>query len=123
MNQISKNTLYTFVLMLFLGIYNSYSQSEQSKINNLISQKITYNEKNKTSAVYKIQIYNGNEKDAYKVKQNFTALYPEYSIDIIYNAPEWKTHVGKFKTRLEADSVLLIINGDYAGAIVLEDKI
>jgi len=41
----------------------------------------------------------------------------------IYNAPEWKTHVGKYKTRLDADKVLIIIKEKFAGAIVLEDKI
>jgi hypothetical protein len=123
MNKLSKNNFYCLVAILFLGIFNSYAQSEQAEINTLISEKISYNEKNKTSVVYKIQIYNGNEKEAYKVKQNFATIYPEYSTDIIYNAPEWKTHVGKFKTRLEADSVLLIINENFVGAIVLEDKI
>ena len=89
----------------------------------MIEQKIAYNKSNKTSIVYKIQLYNGNETDAYKMKQNFQIAYPEYSTEIIYTAPEWKTHVGKFKTRLEADKVLKNVKEKFAGAIVLEDKV
>jgi hypothetical protein len=110
-------------MFLFLGNINVFSQSEDEKINRLVEQKIAYNKNNKSSIVYKIQIYNGNEKEAYKTKQTFSTLYPDYTADIVYNAPEWKTQVGKFKTRLEADKILKIIKQDYTGAIVLEDKI
>ena len=102
---------------------NGYSQTEEEKINDLIEQKRDYNRKNNNSTVYKIQLYNGNEQEAYKIKQDFQAIYPEYTTEIIYNAPEWKTHVGQYKTRLDADKVLIIIKEKFAGAIVLEDKI
>lgn len=123
MNNLSKNIFLFSICVLFLGLANGQAQSEDEKINDLIAQKIAFNKKNKSSVVYKIQLYNGNEQEAYKKKKEFIAIYPEYSIDVIYNAPEWKTQVGKFKTRLEADKILNIINADYAGAIVLEDKI
>jgi len=123
MNKINRNLLLTLILIVIVGISNCYSQTEEEKINNLIEQKLDYNKNNKNSAVFKIQLYNGNEQEAYKTKQNFTTEYPEYSTDIIYDAPEWKTHVGKFKTRLEADKVLKIIQENFTGAIVLETEI
>lgn len=123
MEKLSILKLFVMTFILFFGITNCYSQNESEKINTLIEQKIAYNKSNKTSIVYKIQLYNGNETEAYKMKQNFQVAYPEYLSEIIYTAPEWKTHVGRFKTRLEADEVLLIIKEKFAGAIVLEDKI
>ncbi|MBG7631498.1 MAG: SPOR domain-containing protein [Bacteroidetes bacterium] len=123
MNNLSKSILLTTVFTLFISIVNSYSQTEDEKISTLIEQKRAYNRNNNNSTVYKIQLYNGNEKEAYKIKQNFQVAYPEYATEIIYNAPEWKTHVGKYKTRLDADKVLIIIKEKFAGAIVLEDKI
>ncbi|MFK5959201.1 MAG: SPOR domain-containing protein [Lutibacter sp.] len=118
-----KKLLFTVFLALLLSFTNLYSQSENEKIDNLIEQKRAFNKKNKNSIVYKIQLYNGNETDAYKIKLNFNAKYPEYTIKIIYKSPEWKTQVGNFNTRLEADRVLNIIKGKFSGAIVLEDKI
>jgi len=123
MNKLSKSILITAIFTLFAGIMSSYSQTEDEKISSLIEQKRAYNRNNSNSTVYKIQLYNGNEKEAYKIKLNFQADYPEYATEIIYNAPEWKTHVGKYKTRLDADKVLIIIKEKFAGAIVLEDKI
>lgn len=119
----SKKLLFVVFLALLLSITNSYSQSENEKINDLIEQKKDFNKNNKSSIVYKIQLYNGNEKEAYKIRSNFNALFPEYETKIIYKSPEWKTQVGDFNTRLEADRVLNIIQEKFAGAIVLEDKI
>jgi len=115
--------LFAAFLAFLLSITNSYSQSENEKINNLIEQKRDFNKKNKNSIVYKIQLYNGNEAQAYKIKQNFNAAFPEYTTKIIYKSPEWKTQVGDYNTRIEADRILNIIKAKFSGAIVLEDKI
>lgn len=123
MKKSSINTLLTAVFSLFVCITSIYSQSEKESISNLIEQKKEYNNKNKNSIVYKIQLYNGNETEAYEIKQNFTAEFPEYKPEVVYDKPEWKTQVGKFKTRLEADRVAKIIKEKFTGAIVLEDKI
>ncbi len=119
----SKKIFFTTFLALILGIGNIYSQSESEKINTVIEQKRDFNKKNKNSIVYKIQLFNGNETEAYKIKLNFDVAYPEYTTKIIYKTPEWKTQVGNFRTRLEADKVLNIIKRKFNGAIVLEDRI
>ena len=123
MKKIPLNILLTSIFAIFLGITNSYSQSENEKINDLIEQKIEYNKRNKNSNVFKIQLYNGNETEAYKIKQNFVSVFPEYKPEVVYDDPEWKTQVGKFKTRLDADRVAKIIKENFSGAIVLKDKI
>jgi hypothetical protein len=114
------------LLSLFLFIVNNfkiYSQTEQNKISSLISQKRNFNKTNKTSTVFKIQLFNGNEKDAYSKKSKFQSTFPKYKVKIIYVAPEWKTQVGDFNTRLEADKALNIIQQKFIGAFILEDKI
>ncbi|UMB62190.1 SPOR domain-containing protein [Lutibacter sp. A80] len=100
-----------------------FSQTESQKIESLISQKKSYNQENKNTVVYKIQLYNGSESEAYKIKNNFKSAFPEYKAKIIYKQPEWKTQVGDFETKLEADRVLLLIKEEFSGAIVLEDLI
>jgi hypothetical protein len=100
-----------------------FSQSENEKISALIEQKKAFNKRNKNILVFKIQLYNGNETQAYAVKRNFEADFPEYRAKIKYDNPEFKTHAGNFRTRLEADRALNIVKLKYAGAIVLEEKI
>ncbi|PHS51635.1 MAG: hypothetical protein COB01_09715 [Lutibacter sp.] len=111
-----------FIAVLF-SVTFSYSQSENEKINTLIEQKRNFNQQNKNSTVFKIQLYNGFEAEAYKIKHNFEIAFPDYKTKIIYKSPEWKTQVGNLNTRLEADRILNIIKEKFIGAIVLEDKI
>ena len=108
-------------LLITSGV--AFAQNEADKIENLISQKRNYNQQNKNTLVYKIQLYNGAESEAYKIRSNFRSAFPEYKTTIIYRQPEWKTQVGNFETKLEADRVLLLIKKEFSGAIVLEDLI
>lgn len=108
-------------LLITSGV--AFAQNEADKIENLISQKRNYNQQNKNTLVYKIQLYNGAESEAYKIRSNFRSAFPEYKTTIIYKQPEWKTQVGDFETKLEADRVLLLIKKEFSGAIVLEDLI
>lgn len=119
----SKTINYIIFFTLFVNSLAVYSQSESENITNLIEQKKLYNKKNKNSTVYKIQLYNGNEPEAYKIKQLFNAEFMDYKAEVVYDKPEWKTQVNTFKTRLDADRVAKIIKEKFAGAIVLEDKI
>ena len=118
-----KRIIYSLILGFFLFNSDLYAQNESAQIDSLIVNKRAYNKVTKNSVVYKIQLYNGNETDAYKTKQHFEKIFSEYDVKILYKSPEWKTQVGDFKTRLEADRVLLTIKQKFAGAIVLQDKI
>lgn len=123
MNKLSIRTIIFVFFATFLSLTTSYSQSENEKINTLIEQKKAFNKTNKNILVFKIQLYNGNETQAYAIKRNFEADFPEYRAKIKYDNPEFKTHAGNFRTRLEADRALNSIKLKYAGAIVLEEKI
>lgn len=123
MNKLSIKTILPLLFTIFLSITNSYSQSENEKINTLIEQKKSFNKTNKNIIVFKIQIYNGNETQAYAIKRSFESDFPEYRTKIKYDNPEFKTHAGNFRTRLEADRALNTIKLKYSGAIVLEEKI
>ncbi len=123
MNKLSIKIILPLFFTIFLSITNLYSQSENEKINTLIEQKKAFNKTNKNIIVFKIQLYNGNETQAYAVRRNFEADFPEYRTKIIYKTPEWKTHAGNFRTRLEADRALNAVKLKYAGALVLEEKI
>jgi hypothetical protein len=123
MNKLSIKGIIFVFFAIFLITNSSFGQSENEKINTLIEQKKAFNKTNKNIMVFKIQLYNGNETQAYAVKRNFEADFPEYRTKIIYKTPEFKTHAGNFRTRLEADRALNIVKTKYAGAIVLEEKI
>ena len=123
MKFLSKRLLFSSFFVVLISLTTTYAQSENDKINEIISQKKTFNQENENSIVYKIQLYNGNEVEAFKVKTEFEKEFPDYKTILKYKQPEWKTQVGNFKTRLEADRVLQIIKKKFGAAIVLEDKV
>lgn len=120
---LKKESFLLLFAVFFLMAGNSYSQKDREKIDSLIFQKRTFNKENKTSKVFRIQLYNGNENEAYAIQKEFNKEFPEYKSSISYRPPEWKTQVGNYRSRLEADRVLILIRKKFNGAIVLEDKI
>lgn len=122
MKFLTKKTILITFLIIFTSACNLFAQSEQEKISNLISKKSEFVRKNKVSPIYRIQLYNGDESEAYKLRSTFQNSFPEYKAQIFYKAPEWKVQVGEFKSRLEADKAMLVISEKYKG-IVLKDMI
>lgn len=68
---------------------------------------------------YRIQLYNGFEVEAKKVKEKFKIDFPDIKTYVVYSQPEWKIQVGTYKTKLEADRALLEIKKDFLSAIVV----
>ena len=92
-------------------------------IDEMLAQKKDYNKTIEKFEGFKIQIYYGSEKECYKVKEEFTALYPDIDTSIIFSTPQWKLQIGNYKTRLEADHAMVNVKKEYPGAIVLATEI
>jgi hypothetical protein len=124
------NAILLLVVCIFLSIQSFAQQTEgtvkiesSTEINDVIAQKKEYNKSLGTIKGYKIQLFYGNEKDAYEVKDEFKAIFPEISTKIIFSSPEWKVQVGNYKTRIEADKALVEIKIDFPNAIIFATDI
>ena len=112
--------LFTFLVG---GVYTSqtvYSQSKKTDnelINNLIIKKKEFNKK--FGYGHRIQLYNGFEIEAKKIREKFRIDFPEIRTYIVYKQPEWKIQVGYYKTKLQADRALLNFKRKYESAIVI----
>ena len=57
-----------------------------------------------SSQGYRIQIFSGaSRRDAYNIQARFQTEYPGIRTYISYTTPDFKVHVGDFRTRLEAE--------------------
>ncbi len=81
---------------------------------------------------YRVQVFSDNnqrtaKKQAQVRKDNISARFPEMDVYLIYKSPLWRVRVGDFKTRGEAEQVMLEIKKEfpaYASEItVVVDKI
>ncbi len=109
-----------FLIILLLSSFKVYSQNTTKKseeIKSIISKKRSFNDI--YGFGYSIQLYNGNEQKAKKIKARFALEFPGYFSKLVYNAPEWKVQVGNYKTKLEADKYLMKFQEKFSGIIAV----
>ena len=110
----------SILLLFFLSITAINAQEKLTNyksINSLITKKREFNKQNKNG--FRIQLYNGLEKQARSLKYRFEIEYPGIYTKLSYKNPEWKIQVGNYKTRLDADRALNKFREKFSGAIVV----
>jgi len=79
-------------------------------------------ELNKDQSFIKIQVYSGNRLGAETALENFKTEFPEQIVEMIYETPNYKIWVGKFRTQLEADRELRLVKKRFPNAFSLKPK-
>lgn len=72
---------------------------------------------------YRVQLFSGNRKSAFDMRANFMQTLPKYRATVIYDSPNFKTQVGNFRTKLEAEKVLEQIWPLFKGSFVVKTEI
>ena len=72
---------------------------------------------------YKIQIYFGSRNEASTTKEEFLEIFPETKAKIIYEEPNFKTVVGGYYTKLDADRELKKFQEEFSGAFIIRNKL
>ena len=111
---------FAFFALIFCSSQMAVSQEKKSDsqlINELISKKKEFNKE--FGYGYRIQLYNGFEVEAKKIRAQFKIEHPNIQTYLVYRQPEWKIQIGLYKTKLEADRALLEIKQEFNGAIVV----
>ena len=80
-------------------------------------------EKFKELKGFRVQIFNGNKSDCLKQRGKFLRVYGNIPAYLLYEAPEYRTQIGDFRTRLEAEAFLKKIINDFAGSFVVPANI
>lgn len=111
--------------VLLLGISSSLSAQtgqiniqQNDLIPELLSLKSEMTKDGKLGERYTIQLYYGNNNAASNVIKEFRAKYNSMPSSVVYETPNYKVWVGKFRNRLEADRALLKIKADFPSAFI-----
>ena len=94
---------------------------QDARIDKLLDAKKDMIKKGETT-LYRIQIYNGTLKGAQDALKDFREDYPDWKSDISFELPNYKVRVGKFRTRLEADRMLMTVKKTHPSAFLLEPR-
>ncbi len=93
-------------------------------VNSLLQKRYDCLQLHKTTQkYYHVQLYNGRQiGNARSIKNDFSASFPEISVSIEWESPEYKVWVGDFETKLAADQALLRIKQSYPNAFIVNPK-
>ena len=117
-----RKLLFIFFCFGFLMISSHEVLAQEEKTDNQLIEELINKKKEFNKAFgygYRIQLYNGFEVEAKKIRAEFRIEYPEVKTYLVYRQPEWKIQVGSYKTKLEADRALLEIKKKFSNAIVI----
>ena len=114
-----QQNIYITLLFLFLcfGGFSQTQKNDEQLIKEFISKKRKFNKD--YGFGYRIQLYNGFEIEAKKIRAKFKIEFPDNKTFLLYQQPEWKIQIGHYKTRLEADRALLALKKKFPNSIVI----
>ena len=72
---------------------------------------------------YRIQIYFGSRIKANKRRTEFEEIFTNTKANIIYEEPNFKTVVGGYSTKLDADRELRKFRVEFSDAFIIRNKI
>ena len=123
-----KKKILVFQMLAFIlfSYLNSNAQSGNVEITQSVDiEKVIEIKKeiNKNISMLRIQIYNGNRKDAEIIKEKFEKQKIDTIVDIVYETPNYKIWVGRYLSQLEADRKLIEIKKYFSDAFIFRPVI
>jgi flagellar basal body P-ring protein FlgI len=125
MRTIKRTTL--FILLLSGGIASKiFGQdtlvqiNQDSKIEQLVAIKKAIDSERYNAQYFAIQLYYGNYTAAKNIAQEFSEKFEEIETSLVFETPNYKVRVGRFKDINKANMLLEEIKKIYPGAFLLE---
>lgn len=113
------------IFMLFLSANLSAQEAsitvlQDSKFEQILTEKRKLNATITTNDRYKIQIFSGDSESAKKNLADFRKDNKMIEGTIVFNTPNYKVWVGNFKTRIEAERNLIEILKKHPKALLIK---
>jgi hypothetical protein len=97
---------------------------DDAKVKQLVERHKSVNNDKQSMPGHRIQIYYGsNRQEAVMLKATFLQEYPEQSVYLIYQQPNFKVRIGDFKSKFEAEACFKTIKDNYPAAFIVPDNI
>jgi hypothetical protein len=97
--------------------------SGDPRIQELLETKRHINKRNEGTKGYRIQLYSGDRKTANQFKADFIDSNEDMNAYIVYEQPYFKTRIGDFRSKIDAERTLKSISRQHPGSFVLADVI
>jgi hypothetical protein len=115
------------VITLFLALFSVYCFSQKGRVNIEQDPGITkllslYKSVNSEADFYTIQVGFGSFEKAEKLKEDVAVDFPGWYSKIIFDSPTYRVHIGRFRTKLEAEREYIEVRKKYPESLLLSPK-
>jgi len=124
-----------FIFFTFLFCTLALSQAQET-ISVIIKDSVVLNTKEKHAALleayisynkakgdYRIQIVSGSLATANETLKNLDRSFSGWPNSIDFESPSFRLRIGNFKTRLEAERMLIDVRKKYKNAVLLKPQL
>ena len=94
--------------------------NQDTKIERMVEIKKKIDSERYNAQYYAIQLYYGNHTAAKNIVRDFELNFPDTETSLIFETPNYKVRVGRFKDIIKANIMLEEIKKTYPGAFLLE---
>jgi hypothetical protein len=113
--------LSSLIFPLFANAQDKNSTiTQDSKFEQLLNEKRKINASINVSDRYKIQIFSGESEKAKTELADFKKKFKNIDGTIVFNTPSYKVWVGNFRTRIEAERNLILIQKKYKNVLLIK---
>ena len=115
-------------IILFIGIFCGFcllAQAQKGRINIEQDAKLEealeiYASNTSNSEYYTIQVGFGSYTRAENLKAQVDIDFPGWQSKIVFDSPTYRVHVGRFKTKLEAERRFIEVREKYPASLLLK---
>ncbi len=93
------------------------------KIDDLLDKKRRIDRSKNLFKSFRIQLFSGSRSGSTVSQTKFKKDFPGILVETSYEQPYFKTKVGAYRTRLEAERALLIFQKSFGSAFIFEEKV
>lgn len=101
--------------------------SSAERLDELMEKDLRISEANPLISGFRIQIFYGSgpgsKTEARTIQSEYVKNYPEIPSYLVFQTPNFKIRVGDFRTRLEAEQHLRLIEEEFPNAFIVKDNI
>lgn len=110
-----KTLMATIAMLCALGAMGQNRINQNQKIKDLMEIKKEFGQMEK---VFQLQIFNGKLDEA-EQEMKKADLLTKLPVSIIFETPNYKVRVGKFRTRIEAEKALVRMKKNFPNTFVI----
>ena len=113
-------------ISLVISIFPMYGQNgdvminQNNRLDSIVKLKKELNSKIQN---LRIQIYNGDRKNAEIIMKEYLEIFNDSTANIVYETPNYKIWVGNFYNQIEADKKLIEIRKKFRSAFIFRPEI